>query len=97
MDKLSIKVNIGGRTYPLTIAPSEEEAIRKAAQLINDNIRQLEENYAVRDKQDVLAMTALQYANQVVEGRKGTADDEAVTSRIQELDSLVSDYLSRQT
>ena len=29
MSELSIKVNIGGRSYPLTIKRSEEEKIRK--------------------------------------------------------------------
>ena len=35
MSQLSIKVNIAGRTYPLTIERSEEEMIRKAADNIN--------------------------------------------------------------
>ncbi len=70
MDSLSIKVNIGGRVYPLTIDPKEEESIRKAAESINHNIKELQENYAVRDTQDLLAMTALQYASTVTKEKK---------------------------
>ena len=70
MDNLSIKVNIGGRVYPLTIDPNEEESIRKAAESINNNVKELQNNYAVRDTQDLLAMTALQFATEVTKGNK---------------------------
>ncbi len=64
MSELSIKVTIAGRTYPLTIERSEEERIRKAVSEINDNIKNLQDNYAVKDTQDLLAMTALQFSTQ---------------------------------
>tara|TARA_B110000444_G_C18633949_1_gene498201 strand:+ start:221 stop:502 length:282 start_codon:yes stop_codon:yes gene_type:complete len=66
MSDLSINVNIGGRTYPLTISRNEEEQIRKAVSEINKNIKDLKENYAVKDMQDLLAMTVLQYASETV-------------------------------
>ena len=59
-EELSIKVMIGGRTYPLTIKRDEEEVIRRAAKNINDSIKLLQDNYAVKDMQDLLAMTCLQ-------------------------------------
>ena len=67
MSSLSIKVTIAGRTYPLTIDREEEEVIRKAAAEINKNIDSLKNNYAVKDVQDLLAMTALQFATKNVE------------------------------
>jgi len=66
MSELSIKVVIGGRTYPLTINRDEEEKIRKSVSEIENNIKNLKENYAVNDMQDLLAMTALEYANDSV-------------------------------
>ena len=66
MSDLSINVNIGGRTYPLTISRDEEEQIRKAVSEINNNIKDLQNNYAVKDMQDLLAMTVLQYASETV-------------------------------
>ena len=62
MSELSIKVMIGGRTYPLTINRDEEEVVRRAAKNINESIKNLQENYAVKDMQDLLAMTCLQVA-----------------------------------
>lgn len=66
MSELSIKVVIGGRTYPLTIIRSEEEKIRKAVSEIEKNVKDLKNNYAVVDMQDLLAMTALEYATDSV-------------------------------
>ena len=63
-NKLKIKVTIADRVYPMTIAPEQEEGLRKAAKQIEAMIKQFEQNYAVRDKQDVLAMCALQFAAQ---------------------------------
>ena len=61
-DKLKIKISIADRVYPLTINPRQEEGLRKAAKKIEAMIKQFEQSYAVRDKQDVLAMCALQFA-----------------------------------
>ncbi len=63
-EKLKIKLSIANRVYPLTIVPSQEEGLRKAAQKIDAMIKQFEQSYSVRDKQDVLAMCALQFASQ---------------------------------
>jgi cell division protein ZapA len=64
-EKLKIKISIADRVYPLTINMSQEEAMRSASKKIDIMIKQFEENYAVRDKQDVLAMCALQFASQL--------------------------------
>ena len=62
---LKIKISIADRVYPLTIQPEQEEGLRKAAKKIEEMIKRFEQSYAVRDKQDVLAMCALQFAAQV--------------------------------
>jgi hypothetical protein len=49
----------------LTIPRNEEEQVRKAVALLQTTVGRFEERYAVGDKQDALAMAALQMANQV--------------------------------
>ncbi|MCO5260277.1 MAG: cell division protein ZapA [Crocinitomicaceae bacterium] len=61
-DKLSIKVVVAGRSYPLSVRHDEQEKVLKAAEDINKAIKTLQDNYAVKDMQDLLAMTALQLA-----------------------------------
>lgn len=92
MDSLSIKVNIGGRVYPLTIDPKEEESIRKAAETINNNIKELQDNYAVRDTQDLLAMTALQYATTVTKEKKDV-EYSKLQEDLEKLNQSISQHL----
>lgn len=60
MSEVSIKVEIAGRTYPLTVNSQEEAVIRTCEKLIQESISVFQQNYAVKDKQDLLAMAALQ-------------------------------------
>jgi cell division protein ZapA (FtsZ GTPase activity inhibitor) len=60
MGKLSLKVMVAGRSYPLTVNEGEEARVTKAAEDINKSIKMLQDSYAVKDMQDLLAMTALQ-------------------------------------
>jgi cell division protein ZapA len=54
-EKLKIKISIADRVYPLTVELNQEEGLRSFKK-IDVMMKQFEENYAVRDKQDVLAM-----------------------------------------
>ena len=60
MSEVSIRVNIAGRTYPLTVSSEEEAGVRNAEKTIEESIQLFQKNYAVKDKQDLLAMAALQ-------------------------------------
>ncbi|MDX1463408.1 MAG: cell division protein ZapA [Marinirhabdus sp.] len=92
---LKIKISIADRVYPLTIAPEQEEGLRKAAKKIEEMIKRFEKSYAVRDKQDVLAMSALQFAAQVEQKEidKDT-DTQQVEEQLQALNDLLQEHLS---
>ena len=62
MSKIALKIVVAGRTYPLNVNEGEEKKVTKAADDINKSIKLLQDNYAVKDMQDLLAMTALQLA-----------------------------------
>jgi cell division protein ZapA len=62
MSRKKIQVVIAGRNYPLTVNEEEEETVKSAVHRINSGIKKLQENYAVKDMQDLLAMTALRLA-----------------------------------
>ncbi|PBJ13686.1 cell division protein ZapA [Flavobacterium johnsoniae] len=92
--KLKIKISIADRVYPLTVEPAQEEGLRSASKKIDAMIKQFEENYAVRDKQDVLAMCALQFASQVEQKQIDNAiDGEDTIERIKKLNLLLDQYL----
>ncbi|MDP4683068.1 MAG: cell division protein ZapA [Crocinitomicaceae bacterium] len=90
MSKLSLKVVVAGRTYPLTVNPGEEAKVTKAAEDINRAIKSLQDNYAVKDMQDLLAMTALQLATrstQVVGTTPAQADYSDIENQLEILSS----------
>ncbi|MBL0739071.1 cell division protein ZapA [Flavobacterium sp. GN10] len=94
--KLRIKISIADRVYPLTVEPAQEEGLRSASKKIDAMIKQFEENYAVRDKQDVLAMCALQFASQVEQKQIDNAiDGEETIERIKRLNTLLDQYLEK--
>ena len=66
-DKLSIRVNVADRYYPLRIDRDDEEKIRKAARLINEKVLQYKQRYHDKDVQDFLAMASLQYVIKMLE------------------------------
>ena len=94
-EKLKIKLSIANRVYPLTIAPEQEEGLRKASRKIDAMIKQFELSYSVRDKQDVLAMCALQFASQT---EQKEIDKEnlsvEVESKLIALDALLKEHLN---
>jgi cell division protein ZapA len=93
-EKLKIKISIADRVYPLTVDFAQEEGLRSASKKIDTMMKQFEENYAVRDKQDVLAMCALQFASQVEQKKVNNAIDgtESIT-RLKKLNALLDKYL----
>lgn len=74
-DKLSIRVNVADRYYPLKIEKDDEEKIRRAAKMINDKVLMYKQRYADKDTQDFLAMAALQFVIQIIDEEKGESDD----------------------
>nr|WP_315145779.1 cell division protein ZapA [uncultured Flavobacterium sp.] len=93
-EKLKIKISIADRVYPLTVELAQEEGLRSASKKIDTMIKQFEENYAVRDKQDVLAMCALQFAAQTEQKQIDNAIDGVDTiERIKKINALLDQYL----
>jgi cell division protein ZapA len=95
-EKLKIKISIADRVYPLTVNMQQEEAMRSASKKIDLMIKQFEENYAVRDKQDVLAMCALQFASQLEQKKVDNAIDGTESmERLTRINSILDDYLNK--
>ena len=90
MSKLSLKVVVAGRTYPLSVEEDEVRKVEAAAKGINKAVKMLQDNYAVKDMQDLLAMTALQLA--VKEGKRSPETVEPDYSDIEDrLSALIQD------
>ncbi len=94
MEKLKINVVIAGRNYPLSVSSTkEEEGMRKAAKSINKLISLFEQNYAVSDKQDVLAMCALQFASKL---EIGTIQKQSTNKDVLDKINLLTEMVDNQ-
>ncbi|HPI31463.1 MAG TPA: cell division protein ZapA [Bacteroidales bacterium] len=97
MEEFSISVVIADRSYRLTIARQEEEIVRKAARTINDKIKEFANNYAFKDKQDLLAMIALQYTSNALNLEQSNVyKDTKLKDKLLELDKVLEQNLDNK-
>ena len=88
-DKLSIRVNVADRYYPLKVERENEEKIRKAARMINEKVLQYKQRYSDKDVQDFLAMASLQYVIKLTEEEEKLSDNR-FPDELKELISKIS-------
>jgi len=91
-DKLSIRIMIAERSYPMTILRDDEEKIRRAAKLINEKIILYKQRYTNKDTQDVLAMTTIQFATGLLE-MESKQDFLPVVEALQSLNNELDIYI----
>lgn len=90
MEERSIRIELAGRAYPLTIHQEEEENIRAAAREINESINRLKASYPLTDKQDLLAMAALEVTTRALNSAKEQPPDLDLALR-RELEGLLDE------
>lgn len=90
-DKLSIKLHIANRIYPMSIERESEEYIRNAVKQIEGRLKFYEENYAIKDKQDLLAMCLIEYASKFESvNNKNVVEDDGFTEKLTEIEAILS-------
>lgn len=95
MSEKSVKITIAGRTYPITVNSKEEKAVLDAAKRINERVAQLETTYLVKDKQDLLAMTALQFATQYLDNKSRSIDNQDdIITNLANAHGLIDSFLA---
>lgn len=91
MTELSIKIKIGNREYPMKVAASEEATIREAGKKINERLKAFQDQFGIDDKQDLLAMVAI---DSFVEKLRATelrqTTDDVAMDQISKLNRLIS-------
>jgi cell division protein ZapA (FtsZ GTPase activity inhibitor) len=93
-DKLSIRINVADRYYPLKVERENEEKIRKAARMINEKVLQYKQRYSDKDVQDFLAMASLQYVIKLNEEEdKLNSNDfsDSIKELIRKIDTVLED------
>ncbi len=103
MSQETINIEIAGRSYPLTVSIEEVDGIINAAEEIDKMIAKLKSQFAVQDRNDLLAMTALQLSLRIkeIEANGGGKNAPAPSSKNKEEDlklaASVENLLQRLT
>tara|TARA_B100000768_G_scaffold162734_1_gene163497 strand:+ start:526 stop:819 length:294 start_codon:yes stop_codon:yes gene_type:complete len=91
-EKLSIKLNIANRIYPMKIERKSEEDIRNAIKKIESRLDFYEENYAIKDKQDLLAMCLIEYASKFESvNKKNVVEDFDLTEKLKHIEAILDE------
>ena len=89
---LSIKIKIANRTYPMTINRDAEENIRRSVKKIEDRIKFYEKNYAIQDRQDLLAMCLIEVAAKLESlSDNASKDTKEIESKLANIESALSE------
>jgi cell division protein ZapA len=90
---ININLIIADRPYPLKVKPEEEEMVRNAAKQINQKVKELQDLYAAKDKQDFLAMSALMYAVEAATLKKqNQSSGQTIEQKINDIAQLLQDF-----
>ena len=92
----NIKVTIAGRPYSLNVKLEEEEAVRKAADYVNETILEYSKAFEYKDHQDLFAMIALQTsANSIRLEEEKSFRNKDLEVKLSEIDDVLSSYLEK--
>jgi cell division protein ZapA len=92
---ININVILADRPYRMKVNAAEEGMVREVAKEINKKVKEYQQSFSSKDKQDFLAMIALQNGVESVKaaGKGGISDP--VSHKLDELDKLLSRFLAR--
>ena len=91
---LKIKINIANRIYPMTINRDAEENIRKSVKKIEERLKFYEKNYAIKDRQDLLAMCLIEIATKLESvNDSATKDNNDVEIKLSSIESALSEII----
>jgi len=90
MEEQSITVTIADRPYKLTVKREDEEIFREATKYINDRLKSYAANFSFKDKQDLLAMVALQYTTNALQNERVLAfRDKELVEKLANLNAML--------
>jgi len=97
MSEFSISITIADRPYKLVVDKEQEELFRNSAKLIDKRIKEYSVSYAFKDKQDLLAMVALESTVSFLQNEQTSRDSERLLNdKLTGIDSALNElYTAR--
>jgi cell division protein ZapA len=97
MSEFSISITIADRPYKLVVDKEQEELFRNSAKLIDKRIKEYSVSYAFKDKQDLLAMVALESTVSFLQNEQTSKESELLLSeKLTGIDSALNELYTAQ-
>lgn len=94
MSEFSISITVADRPYKLVVEKEQEGLFRNAAKLIDKRIKEYSSSYAFKDKQDLLAMIALEYTVSFLQNEQTTNESELLMNdKLTGIDNALNELL----
>ncbi|MDD4848631.1 MAG: cell division protein ZapA [Bacteroidales bacterium] len=93
MGQVTIQLQIADRPYRLTVSSEQEPFFHEATRLINKQLKTYSDSYAFKDRQDLLAMVALQYTYEALKNNTEVDEEQEkeVVQRLLEIESSLNE------
>ena len=91
MSELSIKIRIADRDYPMRVNEEEEQRLRAAGRLLNERLKAFRDQFGIADKQDLLAMIALEsLADNLHSAQRRAENESTLADKLTHLNELLA-------
>lgn len=89
----NVNIVIADRSYPLKVRASEEETLRKAAEVVREKMVAFRKSYGGQEKLDYLAMAALKLSIELLNVKKTDTQSLEVSEKLDNLNDILSAYI----
>lgn len=93
-EEIKINITVAERNYRLTVDKADEEKVRKAADMINERVKEFKKVYTDKDYLSLVSMACIQFATSVAKYESDTAfKDQYLDKQLDVIDDLLTENL----
>ena len=93
-EEIKISITVAERNYRLTIDKADEEKVRRAADLINERVKEFKRVYTDKDYLSLVTMACIQFATNVAKYESDSAfKDQYLDKQLDVIDDLLTENL----
>ncbi len=93
-EEIKIGITVAERNYRLTIDKADEEKVRRAADMINERVKEFKRTYTDKDYLSLVSMACIQFATSVVKYENDSAfKDQYLDKQLDVIDDLLTENL----
>jgi cell division protein ZapA len=93
-DEIRINIIVADRNYRLTIDKADEAKVRRAADMINERVKEYRSVYTDKDYLSLVSMACIQFATSVVKYEDDSAfKDQYLDKQLDTIDALLTENL----